>query len=419
MPDIPDIFISYAREDKERVKRIVAAMEKQGWRVFWDRDIPVGQTWRSYIGNALENACCIVVVWSKHSIESRWVPQEADEASHRMVYVPVLLDDVLPPLGLRDTQAADLTSWNHRESDSQFILLKNAIASFVPQKKAGPASKAPSEVPLQPAKTQKEDRQEGRALDSGLKGLQQNSDARQSITMILAVIVMALFLVVFFHLTSGPGIDSGLAAIQRIDIDGNIYKTVKIGNQTWMAENLKVNCYRNGDPIPQVQDPKKWGQLTTGAWCYYENDTAHGKVYGKLYNWYAVNDPRGLAPEGWHVPSDGEWKELERFLGMSWEDTEKTKWRGSIGGKLKKTGLVYWRNPNTGATNESGFTAMAGGDRYKDGAYHNHGLVSAFWSSSPVGDKGAWGRVLNNGGVKVCRLGIYKQDGLSVRCIRD
>ncbi len=99
------------------------------------------------------------------------------------------------------------------------------------------------------------------------------------------------------------------------DIDGNIYKIVTIGNQTWTKSNLNVSRYRNGDPIPQVQDPSQWANLTTGAWCYYNNDPANGLIYGKLYNWYAVNDPRGIAPIDWHVPSDAEWTILTDFLG--------------------------------------------------------------------------------------------------------
>ena len=131
-----EIFISYAREDLERVKPIVAALERQGWSVFWDRTIPIGQTWRSYIGNALENASCVIAVWSGYSVESNWVSQEADEAKNRKMYVPLLLDPVTPPFGFRETQAADLASWNGDESDPQFVLLCNAIASLVTQKKS-------------------------------------------------------------------------------------------------------------------------------------------------------------------------------------------------------------------------------------------------------------------------------------------
>ncbi len=129
-----------------------------------------------------------------------------------------------------------------------------------------------------------------------------------------------------------------------------------------MAENLNADHYRNGDPIPHVKDGEAWGGLTTGAWCYPRNDMKYGASYGRLYNWHAVNDPRGLAPEGWHVPGDNEWQELEMYLGMHRALLDNTGWRGNdTGGKLKKKGTAHWKTPNAGATNESGFSAVPGG----------------------------------------------------------
>jgi uncharacterized protein (TIGR02145 family) len=123
-----------------------------------------------------------------------------------------------------------------------------------------------------------------------------------------------------------------------IDIDGNTYQAIKIGDQWWMAENLKVTHYRNGDPIPNVTDSTEWSNLATEAYCVYENDESIAETYGYLYNWYVVNDSRNIAPEGWHVPTDEEWKELEMFLGMSQSEANGTGWRGTDeGGKLKET----------------------------------------------------------------------------------
>jgi uncharacterized protein (TIGR02145 family) len=132
------------------------------------------------------------------------------------------------------------------------------------------------------------------------------------------------------------------------DIDGNTYKGISIGTQIWTQSNLNVSRYRNGDIIPQVTNYTQWENLTTGAWCYYANNTANGVVYGKLYNWYAVSDPRGLAPQGWHVPSDAEWRTLTTYLG---ED--------SAGGKMKS--ITLWGSFNTGATSSSGFSGFPGG----------------------------------------------------------
>ena len=194
--------------------------------------------------------------------------------------------------------------------------------------------------------------------------------------------------------------------------------SVTICNQTWMKKNLDVSTYRNGDVIPQVTDPSAWLNLTTGAWCYYNNDPANSSVYGKLYNWYAVNDPRGLAPSGWHVPSDAEWTTLTNCLGGA----------TIAGGKLKEKGTKRWLSPNTGATNVSGFTALPGGVLVSiDGQFSGKSLVGSFWSSSVFSYNAAFSRrlVYNSGalqgGVTIFNetSGTLNMDGLSVRCVKD
>jgi uncharacterized protein (TIGR02145 family) len=181
--------------------------------------------------------------------------------------------------------------------------------------------------------------------------------------------------------------------------------TITIGKQEWTTENLNIEHYRNGNLIPQVQDSNQWYNIKTGAWCYYENKADNGNKYGKLYNWYAVNDPRGLAPKGWHIPSDAEWTQLTNFLGG-----EKV-----AGGKLKATTL--WDSPNTGATNESGFTAFPGGT-YDAFGFCGIGGGCYFWSSSNYDDK-VYYRKLFGYDSGVYRNEYYKNYGLSVRCVRD
>ena len=133
-----------------------------------------------------------------------------------------------------------------------------------------------------------------------------------------------------------------------------------------MDKNLDVDRYRNGDPIPKVTDPTAWVALTTGAYCYYNNDSAtYAATYGKLYNWYAVNDPRGLAPAGWHIPSDAEWATIETCLGGA----------SVAGGEMKETGTIHWQSPNTGATNSSGFTGLPGGYRNYDVVFSDVGYL--------------------------------------------
>lgn len=186
---------------------------------------------------------------------------------------------------------------------------------------------------------------------------------------------------------------------------------VRIGHQIWMSKNLNVGRYRNGDIIPQVTDPDKWHSLTTGAWCWYNNDSATGHVYGKLYNWYAINDPRGLAPKGWHVPDNAEWDTLAFALGGS----------NIAGGKMKDTGTLHWMPPNLGATNSSGFTAYAGGERNSYGlVFYGFGYYGIWWSTTPGSFGNFWFRSLNYNEESIYADNFYpKNAGLSVRCIRD
>jgi uncharacterized protein (TIGR02145 family) len=201
------------------------------------------------------------------------------------------------------------------------------------------------------------------------------------------------------------------------DIDGNVYSTVKIGTQIWMQQNLNTSRYRNGDLIPKVTDSAAWVTLTTGAYCYYNNDSAtYAATYGKLYNWYAVNDSRGLAPAGWHVPSDAEWTTLVTYA-------ISIKPSGDVGGKLKAPGTAYWASPNSFATNSSGFTGLPAGQRYDDNVFFGIHTHAYFLSSSENNTNEAWGRVLffsPIGGFGTYGLSSpIKRNGLSVRCIKD
>ena len=207
------------------------------------------------------------------------------------------------------------------------------------------------------------------------------------------------------------------------DIDGNEYKTVQIGGQVWMAQNLDVSHYRNGDPIPQVTNEEEWVKLEIGAWCYYNNDPATGAVYGKLYNWYAVNDPRGLAPEGWHIPTDEEWVEMEKQLGMLSAEAKEVEFRGrekNVGSKLKETGTDHWKEPNSDATNETGFSALAGGYRDNDGPFCFFGKYGSFWTASKADDgKRVLFRGLTTTDPGVYRFSFNRKCGFSVRCVKD
>jgi uncharacterized protein (TIGR02145 family) len=205
-----------------------------------------------------------------------------------------------------------------------------------------------------------------------------------------------------------------------IDIDGNVYQTINIGSQVWMAENLKVTHYRTGEDISNIVNQDVWDTLTTGAYCQFDNDTSYIAVYGRLYNWYAVDDSRNLAPAGWHIPTDAEWKQLEINLGMSQADADLIGYRSvDVGGKLKETGILHWSSPNTGATNESGFTALPGGGRSDNGSFFQLGISANFWTSTANSLSDAWDRSISSNNAAIYRIWISKRYGISVRCVKD
>lgn len=235
-----------------------------------------------------------------------------------------------------------------------------------------------------------------------------------------AINILDITYLISYLYKGGPEPDCGPETGTVTDIDGNVYQTIKIGDQWWMAENLKVTHYRNGDPIPNVTGSVQWAGLTTGAYCEYNNNANNVATYGRLYNWYAVNDGRNIAPEGWHVPSDAEWKQLEMYLGMNQVQANATGWRGTNeGGKLKEAGTEHWWSPNTGATNESGFTALPGGHRTADGIYDYMGVWAYFWTSTEYGSLVSWYRHLNYQFSKVGRYRYLNEYGSSVRCVKD
>ncbi len=190
----------------------------------------------------------------------------------------------------------------------------------------------------------------------------------------------------------------------------NYAQTVTIGNQVWMTKNLDVDKFRNGDPFPQAKTAEEWKaarDIKQPAWCYYNNDPANGAKYGKLYNWYAVNDPRGLAPVGYHIPTDEEWTVLIDYLGG----------KDVAGEKMKSTS--GWKGSGNG-TNESGFSGLPGGGRDGSGAFDDIGEYGTWWSSTEGSTGLAWGRFLGYGDGDVSRYGDgSKREGFSVRCLRD
>jgi uncharacterized protein (TIGR02145 family) len=194
------------------------------------------------------------------------------------------------------------------------------------------------------------------------------------------------------------------------DYDGNVYSIVEIGTQTWMVENLKVTHYRNGKPIDNVIDNNDWTTLTSGAFCWYNNEISNKNTYGALYNWFALNDSRNIAPDGWHVPTDADWTTLTTFLGGENE----------AGGKMKEIGTTHWVTPNTGANNISGFSAIASGERdFYNGTFYNLGYSGTWWSSNEIYFSNALFRNLFYTFSYIFPSNQDKKSGYSVRCVKD
>ncbi len=205
---------------------------------------------------------------------------------------------------------------------------------------------------------------------------------------------------------TGPVINYPVA-----DVDGNLYDTIDINNTIWLRKNLRTTHYNDGTPIPGISDTLTWTTLTTGARCWYNNDSAvYADIYGSLYNWHAVNTGK-LCPAGWHVPNFPEWEALFNYLGGA----------SVAGGKLKETGTAHWMSPNTGATNETGFTALPGGYRQYSGnaPFSALGTNGYWWSASDYGSAHAWNPVMNHTDAQINWGFTQKKAGMAVRCVFD
>lgn len=224
------------------------------------------------------------------------------------------------------------------------------------------------------------------------------------------------------HATSGKNINQAVNMIKLVDIDDNMYLTAKIGNQVWMAENLKTTQYADGTAIQLVESSESWSDLqnTDKAMCYYDNSISNSETYGALYNWAAAmngatstnanpSNVQGVCPDGWHLPSDAEWVELTDYLGGT----------SVAGGKMKETGRAHWIGSHTEVTNESGFTALPGGFRTSSGSFFNARYEGYWWSSTEDSNTTAYGPFLFFSDTKVIFVNPDKTRGKSVRCLKD
>ncbi len=192
-----------------------------------------------------------------------------------------------------------------------------------------------------------------------------------------------------------------------VDADGNVYPAVQIGEQCWLAENLRTTRYRNGDPIPHLEIDSLWANTEGPAYTRYNNNEDLPEIYGMLYNWNVVKDSRGVCPEGWRIAKDSDFNQLADYLGGSLE----------AGGKMKIAGLDYWDNPNTGATNSSGFSGVGGGMRHINGDSYDFGRMGVHWTDSEATPSTAWVRYLYSDSHELIRQGKAKKSGASIRCV--
>lgn len=224
---------------------------------------------------------------------------------------------------------------------------------------------------------------------------------RQSMKKSVTAIVIGMFITNF-------------AIGQVRDAEGNVYQTVKIGNQLWMAENLRTSKFCNGDAVAYVEDEDKWRYTKEAAWCYQDNDPKLGEEYGKIYNWHTVSDERNICPCGWKVPNESDWDALAQALGGNAVAGSKMK---TVGSMEEKTGV--WHDMNESATNESGFNGVPGGGRDGVGGFLKPGFAGGWWSSTPASDDAAYGRGLAGGAGNLLRDSEHKNSGFSIRCVKE
>jgi uncharacterized protein (TIGR02145 family) len=429
-----DIFISYSKQDHKRAKDVATRLIQEGWSVFWDRNIPVGSNWDEILEKELNTARVIVTLWSKDSVTSEWVRAEAAEGANRRILVPVVLESVTIPIRFRLLQTADISDWDLGQSDTEGMqLLIEAIARIgsLQTCEEGEARRIVEEKTVHKQsnkddETNKQDelKTQGKSIDEQdpvpkkvryelKKLIKKVSMNRRFLFLCLAgVVLISITYTIVQNAYKGTTEKLGHSYTDpKIvkDIDGNEYNVIKIGNQIWMAENLRTTKYRDGKAILLVTDGTAWNYLNTSGYCLYNNFVAYRNSYGALYNWYAVNT-RILCPTGWHVPSDAEWTTLTTFLGGD----------SVAGGKLKETSTVHWSRPNTGATNESGFKALPGGTRYNRGSFYHTGYYGCWWSATEYyNESNAWYRGMSYETCYVRRHYDSKSVGFSVRCLKD
>ena len=416
-----NVFISHSSADSKLAYAMCDYLEEKGIRCWIaPRNIPVGVKYGKSIIMGIKTCKIMVVLFNKNSNASEAVETEVERAfNYKTILIPFKLDETIPSDSLEFSfgsfQWLNATKGN---PEDHFDLLYQNCARVL-GKKESPIKEKPilplthekkenpiKEKPILPLTHEKKDSPikeksvHYQVEKNSLANKENESKKKKSIILIASFVAIAL-ISIFFNNREIKGELYDLRRNLKVD-EGE----VTIGNQIWTTKNIDVENYRNGDAIPQVQGAAAWKNLTTGAWCYYENNTANGSSYGKLYNWYAVNDPRGLAPSGYHIPSDEEWTTLTNYLG------------GELQACSKMKSTTGWNNNGNG-TNTIGFAGLPGGFRNYDGYFFYIGANLYWWSSSESNTDNAWYHALANANGNVYRYTSVKRTGFSVRCLRD
>ena len=426
-----DVFISHSSADSKLAYAMCDYLEEKGIRCWIaPRDIPGGEKYGKSIIMGLKTCKIMVVLFNRNSNASEAVETEVERAfNYKTILIPFKLDETIPSDSLEFSfgsfQWLNATKGN---PEDHFDLLYQNCARVL-GKKESPIKEKPilpltheikenpiKEKPILPLTHEKKEspikEKSGHYQEekNSLANKENESKKKKSIILIASLGAILLISIFFYKVDEGEvtiGSNSsveGAIGNQR-DQSNNTFE-VTIGSQVWTTKNLDVETYCNGDAIPQVQDAAAWKNLKTGAWCYYENNTANGTTYGKLYNWYAVNDKRGLAPKGYHIPSDEEWIILTNYLGGE-----------TIAGAKMKSSSGWGNNGN--GTNTIGFAGLPGGFRNINGDFNYINAGGDWWSSSKDETDYAWYRYLNGNSGNVGSYNGPKQNGFSVRCLRD
>ena len=414
-----DVFISHSSADSKLAYAMCDYLEEKGIRCWVaPRDVQGGKEYAEAIIMGIRNCKIMVVLFNKNANNSIYVKNEVERAfNYKTILIPFKLDQTIASatleLFLGSVHSLDATKGN---PEAHFDLLYQNCARAL-GKKESPIKEKPilpltheikenpiKEKPILPLTHEKKEspikEKSGHYQEekNSLANKENESKKKKSIILIASLGAILLISIFFYKVDEGEvtiGSNSSVeGAIGNQRDQSNSTFEVSIGSQVWTTKNLDVETYCNGDAIPQVQDAAAWKNLKTGAWCYYKNKTENGTTYGKLYNWYAVNDPRGLAPKGYHIPTDAEWKILTDYLGgesVAWLDN---------------------------GTNETGFMSLDCGYRTHEGVFMGRGKEVSYWNSNDTGVPFAW-RVKFTNSNEIQYLDILKSFGFSVRCLRN